>query len=353
MGVTNLALSNNGFKAVFTISLNGDITKVSPSVERLTGYVEKELIGNHISKILSIKLNMMDMLERYGRADDMIQERFTMKHKEGWTLSIDAEIIPPAFTSSPDEVVFVIYKNDARARSSKESLNLENIYLQHEKLKAVGHLAAGIAHDIKNPLTAVKGFVDLLLNGNSVNQQTYLTIMKDEIRQIELITKELMTLAKPEEAKRTEAKLPVDLSAVLESIIRLLGTEAYRHRVELTLEGNAKEVKVYGYETQLRQLLLNISKNGIESMHGKGGELKIEVETVEQAVFIHISDNGCGMTEKELKVLGDPFYSTKESGNGLGLMMCYNIVKEHNGEITVHSRKNEGTIFSILLPFGA
>ena len=88
-------------------------------------------------------------------------------------------------------------------------------------------------------------------------------------------------------------------------------------------------------------------------MHDKGGELKIEVETAEHGVRIYISDDGCGMTEKELKVLGDPFYSTKENGNGLGLMMCYNIVKEHNGEITVHSKKNEGTTFCISLPFGA
>lgn len=267
MGVTNLALRDQVFKAVFTISLSGKITKVSPSVERITGYGEKELIGNHISKVLSIKLNLIEMLRKYGRAEDIIQERFTMNHKEGWTLCVDAEIIPPSFTSSPDEMVFVMYESNAATRSKNERLHLENIYLQHEKLKAVGHLAAGIAHDIKNPLTAIKGFVDLLLNGNAVNQHTYLKIMKDEIKQIELITKELMTLAKPEETKLTEAKLPIDLSTVLESIIRLLGTEAYRHKVELTLEGNAKEVKVFGYEAQLRQLLLNITKNGIESIN--------------------------------------------------------------------------------------
>ncbi|WP_209125430.1 PAS domain-containing sensor histidine kinase [Alkalihalobacillus sp. BA299] len=217
----------------------------------------------------------------------------------------------------------------------------EQQLIQSEKLSVVGELSAGIAHEIRNPLTAIKGFLQIM---KMEQDNKYFEIMESEINRIEFITNEFMVLSRP----RTETRKKMKLCTVMEDVLFLVDTEAFKKRI--TIKQNIDEdVFIEGEEYQIKQVFLNIIKNAIESM-SKEGVIHIDVTQQDEKVFIKISDQGCGIPPEKLTYLGKPFYTTKQKGNGLGLMICYKIIKKHCGSISVESKLNEGTTFTIELP---
>ncbi|MFD1737436.1 ATP-binding protein [Bacillus salitolerans] len=222
----------------------------------------------------------------------------------------------------------------------------QELLLKSEKLSIAGQLAAGIAHEIRNPLTSLKGFLQLIKSSKVENLDQYLTIMENELDRIDEISSELIVLAKP----HSNTFKTVNLLVLLDEIILLLQTQAVLHNVEIHKKYSKEAFFVHCNENQMKQVFVNLVKNAIESINDSG-RIDIQVHSyTKEMVEIVISDDGPGMKEEQLERMGEPFYTTKEKGTGLGLMVSYKIIEEHKGKISATSELGLGTRFTIILP---
>jgi len=225
----------------------------------------------------------------------------------------------------------------------------EELMLKSERMYIIGQLAAAVAHEIRNPLTSIKGFVQLMNETKSLNQ-VYLDVMMEEIDRMNTITSEMLLLGKDQNLHYED----IDIQELLHTIKVLM--EAQAHYINATLKLNRHQQPIYilGDPNQLKQLFINIIQNSIEAIHGhldkKSGEINIFIQEKSDSVTISISDNGTGIEMDRMKRLGEPFYSTKEKGTGLGLAICMKIVKQHKGTLHFDSEIGKGTTVTVSLP---
>jgi signal transduction histidine kinase len=209
----------------------------------------------------------------------------------------------------------------------------------------LGELAAGIAHEVRNPLTTLKGFLQLIEKDVESENKLYVKLMLDEVNRIEQITNEFMAVAKPQALLYK----PENISIIIKQVIALLQPQALLHGVQIHLDEEPIP-PVFCEKNHLKQVFINLMKNAFEAMP-KGGHLTIKIEQEnEEKVTICFIDTGSGIPKEALKKLGEPFFTLKEKGNGLGLMMCKKIIQQHQGDIEVTSEVNKGTTFKIILP---
>lgn len=215
-----------------------------------------------------------------------------------------------------------------------------------QKLELVGSLAASTAHEIRNPLTGIKGLVQLLSEKyKEPSDQFYFSVIQKEIERINQIVSEFLILGKP-----TIQKLEIiDIREIVEEVKPLITSEANLFHVSLTFHTPDTPVIIKCSKDQMKQVILNLSKNALEAMQS-GGRLTIQVEIVKKSCKISISDTGVGIPKDNLDKIFLPFYTSKESGTGLGLVVCKRIIHEFGGEISLSSKMNEGTIVEISLP---
>ncbi|MBS4211232.1 ATP-binding protein [Neobacillus rhizophilus] len=215
--------------------------------------------------------------------------------------------------------------------------------LNSEKLTIAGQLAAGIAHEVRNPLTAIKGFLQLM--ERKMEDQTYFGIIESEIDRIELILSELLVLAKPQDFKFESVYLP----ALIEDIKTLIDTQAIMNNVKIEVVNTDEPITINGDINQLKQVFINFLKNAIEAMPN-GGSCIIEMKAIgENKVKIFFKDTGDGIPPQLLKRIGEPFFTTKENGTGLGIMISKQIIENHHGTVHFWSDK-KGTIIEVILP---
>lgn len=221
----------------------------------------------------------------------------------------------------------------------------DELIRKSDKLKIVGQMAAGIAHEIKNPLTSIRGFLQLLREPSPKTPE-YIDTMLGEIDRINLIVNEFLILAKPQAIRYCD----VDILTLIDKADRLLHSQSVQNNVEVRVEVEEDIPPIKCDENQIMQVFINVMKNAIEAMPS-GGNLTIHLEMKDSHnVMITFVDNGVGIAEDRLPTIGEPFYSTKETGTGLGLMVSYKIVESHFGYIRISSRENIGTTLNIILP---
>jgi two-component system sporulation sensor kinase A len=231
------------------------------------------------------------------------------------------------------------------SRDISERKNTEELLRRSDKLLVAGQLAAGIAHEIRNPLTALKGFTQLMLTGGQHKEQ-YLTIMKSELTRIEQIISELLMLAKPQAVTYKKRSL----EPIIYDVISLLESQANLSGVQIMLNLPSTLPMVHCEENQLKQIFINVIKNGMEAMP-KGGLIQIDAYTEDPGqVVLVFQDQGSGMPAEKLSRLGEPFFTTKEKGSGLGLMISQKIINEHGGFMHFSSEPGQGTTVTVLLP---
>lgn len=213
-----------------------------------------------------------------------------------------------------------------------------------EKQAAAGQLAAGIAHEIRNPITAIKGFLQLIKSEHH-GEAMYFNVIDSEINRIEGILKELLVLAKP--TKVQYQKLNIRL--LLEQVLTIMESQVLLNNIWVEKRFDLKEETIYGDENQLKQVFINYIKNAIEAMPD-GGVLLIECsQCPENRVLIRIIDQGKGIPLNIIDRIGEPFFTTKEHGTGLGMPVSYQIIEEHKGDINIISN-TDGTCIEVNLP---
>ena len=220
-----------------------------------------------------------------------------------------------------------------------------------ERLAATGELAAGVAHEIRNPLAAIVNATTLLGEEESLTREersSTLGAVRTEARRLNRILSDFLVFARPREPKR----LAGDIREVIDHVVALIREDPGRaRRVELDVRVDPAVPSFVFDADQITQVLWNITLNGVEALDDRG-RIRIDVGFRGSSVAIAVSDTGHGMSAEERRRIFDPFYSRKPAGTGLGLTLAHRIVTAHGGRIEVESAPGRGTCFTILLPLG-
>lgn len=227
-----------------------------------------------------------------------------------------------------------------------EQVKMKQELIRAEKLNVVSQLAASVAHEIRNPMTSVRGFMQLMQKENlTTEQQMYIKISIEELDRAQEIINQYLALAKPQ----TEQYEVVDLSSVIHQSIDVMRSYAILNSIHITQQVEPS-LTIQGLKLEIQQVLINVIKNAVEAIKSEGEIWITAAKQSDDFISIQIKDNGVGMTDAQIKKLGSPYYSTKEKGTGLGLTVCHQIVKQMGGQIVIESKLNKGTCFTIHLP---
>ncbi len=218
-----------------------------------------------------------------------------------------------------------------------------------ERLASVGRLAAGVAHEIRNPLSALKGFLQYFQRKLSLQDQdkTYLTVMMNEVDRLNSVISNLLDFARPKEPVLE----PCDIANLIQHVLTLIETDLQAKQIDVSLDITGELPQIRLDRDQITQVLLNILLNAIQAMELEG-QIHIEAHVRSDAnqLELFITDTGKGIASDDLPKIFDPFFSTKKQGAGLGLAIAYTIIENHHGEITVESEEGKSSTFRIHLP---
>lgn len=320
----------------------GTITNVNEMFCEISQYSREELIGQNHS-ILNSGLHSKEFFKNLWKTigqGEVWKGEIRNKAKDGSYYWVHTTIVP-FLNANGKPYQYLSIRNDITERKKTEE-----VLHQQDKLAAVGQLAAGVAHEIRNPLTTMKGYTEFLqLEETHEERQEYLSIILDEIDRVNNIVEDFMVLAKPKAAELEER----DIIPIIKNVVSFLEFEARNRNVKIGFEYQQDIIQIECDENRLKQVLLNFIKNGIEAMPD-GGNITVRAGIINNQVQIAIKDTGVGIPQEKLKNIGEPFFTTKKNGNGLGLMVSFKIIESHNGKVFIESELNKGTTFNIVLP---
>ncbi len=226
--------------------------------------------------------------------------------------------------------------------------SLRNEISKLDRLNLIGEMAAGVAHEIRNPMTVVKGYLQMFRKkeqgaATTTEKIEQYDIILAELSRVEKIIKDFLSLA-----RRKESNLvPADLNTIINELSPLIFSDAIKNNVNYILELQDDLPQLLLDSQEIKQLILNLSRNGIEAVQERG-TLAISTAQRDNNVILSIGDTGCGMSQEVLEKVFNPFFTTKENGTGLGLAVCNSIVEHHKGKIDVQSECGKGTTFEII-----
>jgi len=326
-----LALDNQGKIAAFN---NGaeSILKLSVS----------DVIGQEASRIIPPEL--MDEIDHSKGHNDVIEKEIECKTAEGKRVPLE---IAASSLKDEDDIFLgnvLLFKDLTEVRALRREV------ARSQRLASVGRLAAGVAHEIRNPLSSIKGFATYFKERypDQPDDQQTADIMIQEVDRLNRVVGQLLEFARPISVKRQ----PISLQALLNDSIKLIKNRAAEKNISIQTQNNTQVDEVRIDPDRINQVLLNLYLNAIASMEN-GGELKVEISSDGQHrnVVIQVSDTGGGISRKNLSKIFEPYFTTKSTGTGLGLAIAHNIIEAMGGKITVESDKEVGTTFSITIPF--
>ncbi|WP_227935635.1 ATP-binding response regulator [Alkalihalobacillus deserti] len=339
-----LKVSEERFKKIFRHSpnlmairslKNKQYIVVNKSWTQFTGYDSKEAKGSPLD-LLQIKSSNQTALVQDALAYDLragiynVEMTYVTKSKE-----VRNGLISTETANINGEACIISTITDVTER-----VQLEKEISRLDRLNLVGEMAAGFAHEIRNPMTTVHGFLQLAKNLKEPQPEEYIDLMIDELNRANGIITEFLTLAKDKANDRRQK----DLNSIIQTLHPLLRAEALLSSKEVMLD-LANCPHLYLDEKEIRQLILNIGLNGLEAMNS-GGMLVIRTFLENEQVVLEIKDEGPGIKEDILGNIGTPFFTTKDTGTGLGLAICYSIAARHSAHININTNK-KGTSFFI------
>ncbi|RRN67415.1 PAS domain S-box protein [Peribacillus simplex] len=345
-------LVNSFNEVIFQTDDKGKWLYLNPAWKSMSGATVNESLGLHFSK-------HMDMTS-YQEVLKAFAESF---HQGNKYFRVDIKLNAKKGTSWVEAFVKLIYDDAGKfigtagilseinerkhAEEKLVSLN-EHLAITSSKLSTAAQLAAGIAHEVRNPMTAIMGFVKLIKDGGA-DKDEYYDIIFSEINRIEQVLNELLLLSKPAEAVFLEK----DLKESCNHVVTLLETNAVLNNIQIHKNYDTEPIFIYFDENQIKQVLINMIKNSIESMPN-GGNIFVSINEKNGEVFLSILDEGEGIPENSLRKVGEPFFTTKTSGTGLGLSVCFRIIEKHGGKVFITSELKKGTkivcVFPAVLP---
>ncbi|KKK38751.1 histidine kinase [Mesobacillus campisalis] len=336
-------IAENTSDLILVVDKHQNISYYSPSHQSLLGYPSAQLEKMELLEIIhpDDAGAFRRKMEKMFAAETFQSAEFRLHHKDGRWIEFESRCMPVKGENGEVEHIVFISRDISERKKAEEAL------LKSEKLSIVGELAAGVAHEIRNPLTTIKGFVQLQRWENGSN--SYNELLLSELERIETITSELLSLGKPQAVQMTTT----DIQELIEKTIGLLSPQAHLHNIQFHFDSDRSPIFITCEKNQIMQVFVNIFKNAIEAMPD-GGRIDVAArKSAEGEALISVQDQGCGIPENLLHRIGEPFYTLKEKGTGLGLMICHKIIKQHNGSIAYKSKLQQGTRIDITLPLAA
>ncbi|WP_339060158.1 PAS domain S-box protein [Tepidibacillus marianensis] len=245
---------------------------------------------------------------------------------DGKEIEVEAKGIRTIFNDKPAVQIIAVDKTERN--------QLYEMVRNTEKLSLVGQLAAGLVHEIRNPLTSIKGFLQLIETG--LIKQEYFDIIHSEFYRIELILTELLVVSRPHISVFNHHLI----QDIIYHVITLMEPQAILHNIEFRKELTSEPIQIECDENQIKQLFLNILKNAIEAMP-EGGQILIKMIVDSSFVLLQVVDQGHGIPKEWIEKIGQPFFTTKENGTGLGMMVSQQIVKNHKGTLQLYSKEKK------------
>lgn len=341
-------ITDNLQEIVFETNEKGEIIFLNQAWTQMTGYDIDECLGTMYNQYFDQEERVVQhLLSVIKEHKDAGRVELQLLHKEGkkvwgdvhYKLYFDEH---HQFTGGIGTVADITKQKQAKLELERSNQQLQ---MQAQKLAVAGQIAAGIAHEVRNPLTSVNGFLQLMKT-QYPERTDYFDIIFSEIKRIDFVLSELLVLAKPQSVHFQE----VQLHELLEQVITLLKTNAVLSNIDLKQPFKRQDAgAILADANQMKQLFINLIKNAIEAMP-EGGSIYISTEKVMNEWKITIQDEGKGMSEEDIQKIYDPFFSTKKEGTGLGLTICATILKDHHGRMDVSSELGKGTAFHIYLP---
>lgn len=323
--------------AISVTNLEKEIIQVNPAFKELYGYTEEETITHLHAIYPDQNENESSLIIQSVLNGEGVVDFETVRKKKDGTL-IDVSVTYSPIKDHAGNVTAM----SAITRDIRDRKKTEELLLRSEKLSAIGQLAAAVAHEVRNPLTSVKGFIQLYKD--RINDEIH-ELMLSEMDRIESIINEFLSLARPQAVTYQK----IDIMALTRNVVSLMNPELLLNKIEVQTAFHIPSLMMDCEKNQITQVLMNVIKNGIEAMPD-GGPLSITTCHSNTHLFIEIADKGVGIPGERLERLGEPFFSNKDTGTGLGLVVCYKIIHEHHGTIHFNSTVGEGTVVTITLP---
>jgi two-component system sporulation sensor kinase A len=324
----------NSSDCIKIFDLEGTLLKTNPALKNIYGYELDEVIGQNF--FLTKTEDFSAVFDKIKAGEEVIGVEVEELSKDQRTLHISKTYSP--IRDGKGNIVGI----SSICRDVTMSKETEELLKRSDKLSVVGQLAAGVAHEIRNPLTSIKGFVQLFQD--KINPE-YVELMLSELKRIEDIVTEFLSLAKPQPNHFVEA----NLLTIVQNTLSVIQTQAIMNQVDIHTHCDDFAPIIVCDQNKIKQLLLNVLKNAIEAMPS-GGEINLIIRKLKDQILLRIVDTGCGIPADRIQKLGEPFFSNKEKGTGLGLMMCFKIVEAHKGKMTFNSEDGSGTTVDISLP---
>jgi len=334
-------LADNSSDIINLYLPDGRFLYSSPSITQILGYETDELTGDvpylyiHPDDISYVQKKHMSLLA--NRNPILITYRF--KHKNDSYIWVESSVRSIADERTGEMTGLISISRDITSRLEKDKLLQKS-----EKLAVVGQLAAAVAHEIRNPLTSIKGFMQLFSQTKEYNEE-YMNIVRDELDRVENIISEFLTMSR----MQADKKEVLDVDKLIKQVITLINTQAILVNKEIKYKNVIKKPILKGDRSKLKQVFYQIIQNGLDAIEEKG-TVYVNMYSDEHLLKIKIIDNGRGISNDRLKNIGEPYYSIKEKGTGFGLMTCYQIIENHSGKIEIDSIVGKGTTVSVTLP---
>lgn len=321
--------------------LDGAVLYASPSYKIIMGFSPEEIVGKDVLAYIhpddyEICINELVKLRN---SREPVTAVFRMLHASGEILTVEGKgMAVVEDDGAVNSLVFISRDITQKVKNEEYKKNIE-------KLSVVGELAAGFAHEIRNPLTSIKGFVSLLAKNKNESEANFHQIILNELLKLEEVVNGFTSLAKSEAIDVTE----VSLENVIDNALCEIQVAADEKNVRLE-KFVSQPVFLYCKCFQIKQVFLNILKNSLDAIKRDGGIITISTEVIKEEVIVSIHDNGVGIEKERIRHIGTPFYTNKEKGVGLGMTVSNKIISEHNGAIEIDSEKGKGTTVTIRLP---
>ncbi|EPS2527696.1 two-component system sensor histidine kinase AtoS [Escherichia coli] len=336
----NDLIIENAADGVIAIDRQGDVTTMNPAAEVITGYQRHELVGQPYSMLFDNTQFYSPVLDTLEHGTEHVALEISFPGRDR---TIELSVTTSRIHNTHGEMIgaLVIF-SDLTAR--KET---QRRMAQAERLATLGELMAGVAHEVRNPLTAIRGYVQILRQQTSDPiHQEYLSVVLKEIDSINKVIQQLLEFSRPRHSQWQQ----VSLNALVEETLVLVQTAGVQARVDFISELDNELSPINADRELLKQVLLNILINAVQAISARG---KIRIQTWQYSdsqQAISIEDNGCGIDLSLQKKIFDPFFTTKASGTGLGLALSQRIINAHQGDIRVASLPGYGATFTLILP---
>ncbi|GHH99471.1 EAL domain-containing protein [Neobacillus kokaensis] len=333
-------ITENTQDLIRVIDTNYRLEYASPSHELILGYPPEAYEGHLIFEMMhpDDHQRVENIYANAIQSKAPIETEIRLKHVNGYWIDFELKATPVLDESNEVKQIVIV------ARDISERKKTERFIRKSEKLSIVGQLATSVAHEIRNPLTTIKGFVQLLQK--EIDKPIYLNTMLAEIKKLEETVSEFLSF----DNTRAPSLVETNLTSLFQQVLLIVKPQLNMNNIEIIYETQSNLPSIHCDQAQIKQVFIRILQNAIEAMPD-GGTIKVQILSKGMDhITIRFIDQGIGISEERMKRIGEPFYSTKEKGTGLGLLITHKIVEEHGGRIDINSVLNQGTTVDVMLP---